>query len=77
MELMYQGESLRLDRLVQRKDTLDWWVLDYKSAHAPQDEPELVAQLQNYRDAVQAIYPDATVKAAFLTGHGELVELPA
>jgi ATP-dependent helicase/nuclease subunit A len=77
VELMYQGESLRLDRLVQRKDTLDWWVLDYKSAHAPQDEPELVAQLQNYRDAVQAIYPHATVKAAFLTGHGELVELPA
>ncbi|HPH12166.1 MAG TPA: UvrD-helicase domain-containing protein [Burkholderiaceae bacterium] len=77
VELMYQGEPLRLDRLVQRKDTLDWWVLDYKSAHAPQDEPELVAQLQNYRNAVQAIYPDATVKAAFLTGHGELVELPA
>ncbi|MBK7547392.1 MAG: UvrD-helicase domain-containing protein [Rhodoferax sp.] len=77
VELMYQGEPLRLDRLVQRKDTLDWWVLDYKSAHAPQDEPELVAQLQNYRDAVQAIYPDATVKAAFLTGQGELVELPA
>jgi ATP-dependent helicase/nuclease subunit A len=77
VELMYQGEPLRLDRLVQRKDTLDWWVLDYKSAHAPQDEPELVAQLQNYRDAVQAIYPHATVKAAFLTGHGELVPLPA
>ncbi|MFM2275990.1 MAG: hypothetical protein RL211_1862, partial [Pseudomonadota bacterium] len=33
VELMYQGEPLRLDRLVQRKDTLDWWVLDYKSAH--------------------------------------------
>lgn len=77
VELMYQGEPLRLDRLVQRKDTLDWWVLDYKSAHAPQHMPELVAQLQNYRNAVQAIYPDATVKAAFLTGQGELVELPA
>jgi len=77
VEMVFQGEPLRLDRLVQRKDTLDWWVLDYKSAHAPQDMPELVAQLQNYRDAVQAIYPGAVVKAAFLTGHGELVQLPA
>ncbi|NMM13020.1 MAG: UvrD-helicase domain-containing protein [Rhodoferax sp.] len=78
VELMVQGESLRLDRLVQRKDADNaghWWVLDYKSAHAPQNQPELVAQLRAYRAAVQVIYPDDVVKAAFLTAQGALVEI--
>ncbi|MEI8028712.1 MAG: UvrD-helicase domain-containing protein [Comamonadaceae bacterium] len=78
VELMYQGELLRLDRLVQRKDAGcagQWWVLDYKSGQAPQEEPELVAQLRRYRDAVQGIYPDDVVKAAFLNGQGVLIEL--
>ena len=78
VDLMVQGEPLRLDRLVQRKDADNaghWWVLDYKSAQAPQDQPELVAQLRAYRAAVQAIYPDAVVKAAFLTAQGALMEI--
>lgn len=78
VELMYQGESLRLDRLVQRQDgdhAGHWWVLDYKSAQAPQQQPALVAQLRRYQAAVQAIYPQAVVRAAFLTGQGALVEL--
>ena len=78
VELMYQGEPLRLDRLVQRRDadsTGHWWVLDYKSADAPQDQPELVTQLRNYRAAVQAIYPNEVVRAAFLTGQGVLIEV--
>ena len=80
VELMYQGEPLRLDRLVQRRDAGyegQWWVLDYKSAHAPQDQPELMAQLREYRDAVQAIYPNDTVRAAFFTGQGTVVEVQA
>ncbi len=77
VELTYLGETLRLDRLVQRRDTGEWWVLDYKSPHAPQDDALLVNQLQTYRDAVRAIYPDAAVRAAFLTGAGRLVELPS
>ncbi|MDD5323989.1 MAG: UvrD-helicase domain-containing protein [Polaromonas sp.] len=78
VDLVYQGQPLRLDRLVQRKDAGfagQWWVLDYKSAMAPQQQPGLRAQLQAYRAAVQLIYPGATVKAAFLTGQGTLVEL--
>ncbi|MDO8447574.1 MAG: UvrD-helicase domain-containing protein [Rhodoferax sp.] len=78
IDLMYQGEPLRLDRLVQRKDAGHaghWWVLDYKSAQAPQDQPALVAQLRQYRAAVQAIYPDDVVRAGFLTGQGALVEI--
>ena len=78
VDLVYQGQPLRLDRLVLRKDAGHeghWWVLDYKSAHAPQRQPALIAQLQCYRAAVQLIYPGTTVKGAFLTGYGKVVEL--
>lgn len=78
VDLVYQGQPLRLDRLVQRKDAGfegQWWVLDYKSAVAPQQQPALLAQLHAYRAAVQRIYPGAIVKAAFLTGQGTMVEL--
>jgi ATP-dependent helicase/nuclease subunit A len=78
VDLVYQGQPLRLDRLVRRKDAGHeghWWVLDYKSAGAPQRQPALLAQMQAYRAAVRQIYPGATVKAAFLTGLGTLVEL--
>ena len=76
VELMFQGEPLRLDRLVQHKHSRHWWVLDFKSALAPQHQQELVAQLQTYRHAVQAIYPGETIRAAFLTAQGALIELP-
>ena len=78
VELLYQRQCLRLDRLVQRADPQHaghWWVLDYKSALTPQEKPELLAQLRDYRAAVQAIYPDAVVKAAFLTAQGALIEV--
>ena len=79
VDLVYQGQPLRLDRLVRRKDAGyedQWWVLDYKSAPAPERQPVLVAQMRAYRAAVQLIYPRAIVKAAFLTGLGTVVELP-
>ena len=78
VDLVYQGQPLRLDRLVQRTDAGHeghWWVLDYKSALDPELQPALRLQLANYRAAVQLIYPQATVKAAFLTGQGTVVEL--
>ncbi len=79
VELLVQGRIVRLDRLVRRRDgehAGHWWVLDYKSAIAPMAQPALVAQLGEYRAAVQAIYPGAVVRAAFLTGQGVLVPLP-
>jgi ATP-dependent helicase/nuclease subunit A len=78
VDLVFQGQPLRLDRLVQRKDAGhegQWWVLDYKSAPEPELQPALKAQLRAYRFAVQLIYPEAVVKAAFLTGLGTVVEL--
>nr|WP_315426116.1 UvrD-helicase domain-containing protein [uncultured Albidiferax sp.] len=73
--LSYQGQTQRLDRLVRRRDTGAWWVLDYKSASTPQRQPGLVQQLRSYRAALQTLYPDAPVQAAFLTGQGTLIAL--
>jgi ATP-dependent helicase/nuclease subunit A len=78
VELLHAGQTLRLDRLVQRRDAGyegQWWVLDYKSAHQPQNDPAKLAQLQTYRLALQEIYPDAVIKAAFIAGNGALLEI--
>jgi len=78
VDLIHEGQALRLDRLVQRKDAGHeghWWVLDYKSADAPERQPSLMTQMQAYRAAVQRAYPGATVKAAFFTGLGKVVEI--
>ena len=73
--LIHEGQTLRIDRLVRHRESGAWWVLDYKSAARPQHDAALTAQLQRYREAVQGAYPGETVRAAFLTGQGELVTL--
>jgi ATP-dependent helicase/nuclease subunit A len=73
------GGCARIDRLV-RLDTPDgpeWWVLDYKLAHAPAAVGAYRDQLQRYRAAVQALLPGERVRAAFVTGEGGLVEIAA
>jgi ATP-dependent helicase/nuclease subunit A len=74
ISIYYRGRKLRMDRLVQRKDTGHWWVLDYKSAAQPQRDSALCAQLATYRAAVQLAYPGQTVRAAFLSATGQLIE---
>ncbi|WP_372825726.1 UvrD-helicase domain-containing protein [Polaromonas sp.] len=79
VELSHAGQVFRLDRLVQRRDAGHeghWWVLDYKSRAAPQELPDLVEKMQIYRAAVQAIHVGQTVKAAFLTAQGTVLEVP-
>jgi ATP-dependent helicase/nuclease subunit A len=66
---------LRLDRLVKHRATQTWWVLDYKSANAPQQQTALRLQLAQYQQAVQAAHPGTPVRAAFITGEGQLIEL--
>jgi ATP-dependent helicase/nuclease subunit A len=73
--LVHEGETLRIDRLVRERDSGAWWILDYKSAARPERDAALIAQMQRYRAAVQHAYPGATVRVAFLTGQGELVNL--
>ena len=76
--LRYQGQSLRIDRLVhchQPPERAGWWVLDYKSAAEPERQPALMAQLQRYRAAVSGQVPGERVWAAFLTGDGRMVRV--
>jgi ATP-dependent helicase/nuclease subunit A len=73
--LLHGGDTQRIDRLVRRRDTGEWWVLDYKSAHRPQEQPELVEQMNRYRDAVRKANPGASVRVAFLTGDGRVLEV--
>ncbi len=75
VELIHQGQLLRLDRLVKRADTQAWWVLDYKSSAAPQHSAALVAQLAQYQQAVQAANFGQSVRAAFVTAQGALIEI--
>jgi len=78
VELRFEGQLMRIDRLVLRRDAEhggEWWVLDYKSARSPQEDPQLRSQLRSYRRALRSIYPDAIVRAAFLTAQGYVIEL--
>jgi ATP-dependent helicase/nuclease subunit A len=76
VELHFGGELLRLDRLVRRRDSGEWWVLDFKSAAQPERQPQLVEQMRRYRDAVAAANQGAPVRTAFLTAQGAMVVLP-
>jgi ATP-dependent helicase/nuclease subunit A len=73
--LQWRGQLLRIDRLVQRQDTGEWWVLDYKSTTAPQTQNHYRSQLRTYQAAVALAYPGQTIRAAFLTPQGALIEL--
>jgi ATP-dependent helicase/nuclease subunit A len=75
IEMVSDGQLIRIDRLVKRADTGEWWVLDYKSESQPQTKADLLAQLSAYRSAVQKNQLDSTVKAAFLTASGDLIEI--
>lgn len=76
VELLAGGELLRLDRLVRRRDSGEWWVLDYKSAAHPERQPELLEQMRRYREAVAAANPGVVVRSAFLTAQGAMVVQP-
>jgi ATP-dependent helicase/nuclease subunit A len=73
------GEVLRIDRLVLLDEggAPVWWVLDYKLRQAPEELEAYRRQLARYRDAVQAAQPGDTVRCAFVTGQGRVVEVPS
>jgi ATP-dependent helicase/nuclease subunit A len=77
VELFHQGTLWRLDRLVRRRSSGEWWVLDYKSAVHPERQPELLAQMQRYRAAMIDARPGEPVRLAFINAQGRLIELPA
>jgi ATP-dependent helicase/nuclease subunit A len=75
VDIIDQGRLQRIDRLVKRRDTGHWWVLDYKSQSHPETDASLCLQLKGYQSAVQKAYPGETVRSAFLTAQGDCIEL--
>ncbi len=71
------GDVLRIDRLCQFDAAHGgaWWVLDYKLMHRPEQLEPYRNQLLSYREAVACLEPGATVRCAFLTGQGRLIEI--
>jgi ATP-dependent helicase/nuclease subunit A len=79
VELFHQGQLLRLDRLVRQRDTSTapgaWWVLDFKSAEHPERQPELLAQMRRYQQALADTQPGDQVRLAFINSLGQLLEI--
>ncbi len=75
VDIIDQGRLQRIDRLVKRRDTGHWWVLDYKSQSHPETDASLCLQLKGYQSAVQKAYAGETVRSAFLTAQGRCIEL--
>ncbi|MEY4978657.1 MAG: hypothetical protein RLZZ352_927 [Pseudomonadota bacterium] len=79
VELFHQGELLRLDRLVRQRATAQhpavWWVLDFKSAEQPQQQPDLMAQMRHYQQAVAAAQPGEPLRLAFINASGALLDV--
>ena len=72
------GESLRLDRVVEFVDAV--WILDYKSAssetaRASEFMAEYRAQLLRYRRALANVYPDQPLHCGLIFGDGVLQEI--
>jgi ATP-dependent helicase/nuclease subunit A len=74
VEMVWQGEGLRLDRLVRAR-TGEWWVIDFKSHETPEQRPELLAQIRQYGQAVAQARPDARVRLAFINALGQWREV--
>jgi ATP-dependent helicase/nuclease subunit A len=68
------GEVLRIDRLVclGPADAPCWWVLDYKLQGQAAHDARVQEQLQRYCRAVAPLAAGATVRAAVITGAGDL-----
>ena len=68
---------LRIDRLVRLDEAAGptWWVLDYKLHHRPEELEPYRAQLLRYRAVVARAQPGESVRCAFVTGEGRVVEV--
>ena len=75
MEIIVEGELIRLDRVVMFRDAL--WILDYKRNYFEFQHADYQAQLGRYRQACQLLFPGVPVRCALITVDGRLWELNA
>lgn len=73
LELVHNGEWMRIDRLVAFEDAL--WVLDYKRSLLEQQQTAYWQQLERYRAACLALFPGKPVHTALITVDGQLHRL--
>ncbi|HEY0666449.1 MAG TPA: UvrD-helicase domain-containing protein [Gallionella sp.] len=67
-----RGELRRIDRLVEFDDEV--WVLDYKLGDSG-ETARYRAQMQEYRNSIQSVFPDKKVRSALLFADGMLHEV--
>ncbi len=73
MELVHQGELLRVDRLVIIASVV--WVLDYKRNFLDSERDDYLAQLARYRDACAQLFSGKEIRTALITVDGRLWDL--
>lgn len=66
------GELKRIDRLVEFDDEI--WVLDYKLGDS-EEAARYRAQMREYRDAMQAVYPTKQVRCTLVFADGVVKEI--
>lgn len=77
MDIMNEGVLMRLDRVVvfqkhARKCADEVWVLDYKRRLLESERDAYQQQMQTYRQALAAIYPNRVVRSALILADGSL-----
>lgn len=70
MELVVDGELIRLDRVVMFRDAL--WILDYKRNYFEFQHADYQAQLARYRQACASLFPGVSIYCALITVDGQL-----
>ncbi|CAM8652279.1 RecB ATP-dependent exoDNAse (exonuclease V) beta subunit (contains helicase and exonuclease domains) [Oxalobacteraceae bacterium] len=75
MELIHDGELIRLDRVVMVDDTL--WILDYKRSYFEFQHADYLSQLERYRQACGLLFPGVRICCALITVDGKLWDLDA
>jgi ATP-dependent helicase/nuclease subunit A len=73
MELIHDGELLRLDRMVMFDDAL--WILDYKRSYFEFQRADYQSQLERYRQACGLLFPGVRICCALITVDGKLWDL--
>ncbi len=72
--VLADGSVGRIDRLVEFQE--DCWVLDYKSGRPDAALlKDYRAQMESYRGAVRALFPDKTVRCGLIFAAGDLMEI--
>lgn len=72
MDLLHDNQLMRLDRVVVFDDAV--WVLDYKRRLLDLERVAYQTQLQQYRQALQAVYSGQKICTALILTDGNLVE---